>query len=120
MQVVLPEYPITSIDAVRVMQGNVELEEVPEEKWYLSESGVLTIFDQVFPSKPMNLSIDFTYGHSSVPASLKLAAYELVTYFSKREFNKSRNIGGGETAQFADANVVPQHIRASLDLFRVL
>lgn len=65
--------------------------------------------------------ISYTYGYERAPAGLKVSAFELVTYFNKREFNKTQTIGStGESVSFADTRIIPSHIRAGLELYRVL
>lgn len=66
-------------------------------------------------------AVSYIYGYSSAPAGLKIPAFELVTYFNKREFNKSQTIGAtGESVAFTDPKTIPAHIRAGLELYRVL
>jgi hypothetical protein len=122
-EIMLQELPVISVDEVRVMSGKTLLGVLPFEDYLLEPAqGIVTVVEPSIsiPDTNLNVSVDYTYGYREVPPTVKLAAMEIVTYFSKREFNKSRNIGNGETAQFADPNIIPTHIRASLDLYRRL
>lgn len=122
-EIYLQEIPVTSVDEVRVLNKKELVGVLNPEDYHLETTqGILTVLDSTFqiPDSNFNVSVDYTYGYPEAPKTVVLAALELVTYFSKREFNKSRNSGNGETAQFADPNVIPTHIRAALDLYRRL
>lgn len=121
-EVVLPHAPIISLDEVRVMQGRSVLSTLDLLDIYLEpEQGIFTITSGIIiPSTALNISVDYTHGYSEPPHTVKVSAYELVTHLSKREFNKSRNLGNGETASYSDPTVLPPHIRTGLDLYRVI
>lgn len=121
-EVVLPHAPIISLDEVRIMQGRNVLSTLDLLDLYLEpEQGIFTITSGIIiPSNYLNISVDYTYGYSEPPQTVKISAYELVTHLSKREFNKSRNLGNGETATYSDPTVLPPHIRTGLDLYRVI
>lgn len=122
-EIYLEEIPVLSVDEIRVMNKKTLVGVLDGEDYHLENNqGIVTILETSLqiPDGNFNVSVDYTYGYPDVPKPVALAALELVTYFSKREFNKSRNTGNGETAQFADPNVIPTHIRAALDLYRRL
>lgn len=121
-EVILRNAPLVSVEEVRVLQGKTVLSTIPQEDIYLEAgAGIIQILSGiVLPSTPLNISIDYTYGYSEPPASVKLSAMELITHLSKREFNKSRNLGNGETATYSDPSILPSHIRTGLELYRVL
>lgn len=121
-EVVLDHAPVLSVDEVRIMQGRNVLSVIDPLDIYLEpEQGIFTITSGItFPSTALNISVDYTHGYSEVPHTVKVSAYELVTHLSKREFNKSRNLGNGETAAYSDPTILPPHIRTGLDLYRVL
>lgn len=122
-EIYLQEIPVSSVDEVRVMNKKSLVGTLASEDYHVElNQGIITVLETSvqIPESGFNVSVDYTYGYSDAPKPVILAALELVTYFSKREFNKSRNTGNGETAQFADPNVIPTHIRAALDLYRRL
>lgn len=122
-EIYLEEIPVTAVDEIRIMNKKSLIGVLSAEDYHLEPTqGIVTVLETSLqiPDIGFNVSVDYTYGYSSAPKPVILAAMELVTYFSKREFNKSRNTGNGETAQFADPNVIPTHIRAALDLYRRL
>lgn len=122
-EIYLEELPVYSVDEIRIMNKKFLVGVISPDDYHLeSTQGIVTILETSLqiPGGNFNTSVDYTYGYPEVPKPVSLAALELVTYFSKREFNKSRNTGNGETAQFADPNVIPTHIRAALDLYRRL
>lgn len=83
------------------------------------DEGILHFDDKFLEGKMVKVS--YLYGYETAPAGLKVPAFELVTYFNKREFNKSQTIGAtGESVSFSDPNSIPTHIRSALELYRVL
>lgn len=119
--ILLSEYPIASVQEIRYITRGLVSYTVPTTEFVLDpRSGIITLTGLQPPNNPYNVSIDFTHGYSAVPIPLKVSAYELITYFNKREFNQSRSSGGnGDTSVFIDPKVLPIHIRAALDMYRV-
>lgn len=121
-EIVLPNAPVISVDEVRIMAGkSVVATLLPEDIYLEPAQGIFTIISGIsIPSSALNVSVDYTYGYSTAPNAVKISTLELVTHLSKREFNKSRNLGNGETATYSETSIIPSHIRVGLDLYRVL
>lgn len=120
--IILPEYPILSVEEIRYLHKGVSIYTVPTEDFLLdAPTGIIELLGKL-PStnERYNVSIDFTHGYSSAPTPLKIGAFELITYFNKREFNQARGTSGGDTTTFIDPKVLPVQIRATLDMYRVV
>ncbi len=62
--------------------------------------------------------VSYTSGHSTVPASIALAAYELVTHYEKEKWMGSKTIGNGQSVSYTDKRYLPPHIKNALDMYR--
>jgi hypothetical protein len=83
-----------------------------DEKYKLWEKGVGAV------------KVVYTAGYSSIPEDLKLAAYDLITYYYKDEYKTRRTIAGAtidnQTTSTLRANVgFPDHIKRVLDLYKM-
>lgn len=108
--VVLKNAPLISVEALTSL-GLVDLAHDVEV-----EESILVLDESLLGEKVL---ASYTYGYPEMPSAVELAGFELITYFSKREFNKSKSLGG-ENITYLDPAVIPPHIRAPLDLYRVL
>lgn len=120
---ILPKAPVIEVTSVGIKRSSTETEILDPTQYLVDEEeGTLEIIDPMvnLPRNPYSFIVDFTYGMSSVPFALKQAAIELLTYYDKREFNKSKDIGNGQSIDFMDSNIMPPHIKTLLDLYRVL
>lgn len=107
---ILPNAPLIEITNVELIDDTRTFEYWPR----LEEGTVEVDFDDAIYAR-----VDYSWGFTDMPEGVKLPAYELITYFAKREFNKSKSLGG-ETITFLDPSVIPPHIRAGLDLYRYI
>lgn len=110
-EIILTNAPILSVDTV-VDSGGSELAITYTE----NDIGAITL-EKAYVGTPVFVS--YTYGYAEIPSPLKISCYELITYFNKREFNKSKSLAG-ENITYLDPNVIPAHIRAAFDLYRVV
>lgn len=107
-EVQLKGYPVQSITEVKV-RGEVRTD-------YIEDEGLLILsktnyWDEVF--------VSYSYGFTTIPDGLKIPAMELVTYFYKKDYNKTQTLGStGETITSADYLIIPAHVRAGLELYR--
>ena len=109
-EIPLPDSPVVEI--LEVKSKNKMFED------YELEDDILMLFEEVSISTP--LVIKYRYGFDTMPAGLKMAAIELCTHLLKREFKTAKTIGStGESISMADPELLPPHIRASLDMYRV-
>ena len=67
----------------------------------------------------------YNAGYAAVPADLKLAVYDLITYYLKEEYKTQRSIAGttlrneGSTSIRNDIGF-PDHIKRVLDLYKII
>ena len=119
----LPKCPIHSVEYLGIKRNSTLTEELVKDEQFLvhPEEGSIELIDSsiVMPSNRRAFVVDYTYGQP-VPYALKQAANELITYYHKREFNKSKDLGTGQSIDFTDSSVLPPQIRTILDMYRVL
>lgn len=117
---ILPNTPIISIEGIEMLNTEVTL---TDDQWYLDEeTGIVEIIDPyvILPSSPRLVSVDYTWGTSDVPEDVTMAAKELVTYYHKREYHKTKTLSSGQSVDYTDASLFPIQVRSILDLYKVL
>jgi hypothetical protein len=71
---------------------------------------------------PGAVRITYTAGYSSVPADLRLAVYDLITYYLRDEHKERKTLAGAsiqnEGVQSRYAVQFPPHIKRVLDLYK--
>lgn len=114
--IVLPNAPVISIESFQLRATDEDVTD------YLldPEEGTIEIIDGTLPTSDYAYTIDYTHGYVDPPWALQQAAFELVTYYDKREFNENKSFSTGESAQFAKTETVPAHVRMILDMYKVL
>ena len=78
-----------------------------------------------FPRGMGSVQIAYRAGYSATPKDLKLALFDLVTYYLKDEHKERRSIAGASlqnqgTSGVRDNTDFPDHIKRVLDLYRVI
>ena len=78
-----------------------------------------------FPRGMGSVQIAYRAGYSAAPKDLKLALFDLVTYYLKDEHKERRTIAGASmqnqgTSGMRDNTDFPDHIKRVLDLYRVI
>ena len=78
-----------------------------------------------FPRGMGSVQIAYRAGYSATPKDLKLALFDLVTYYLKDEHKERRTIAGATlqnqgTSGMRDNTDFPDHIKRVLDLYRVI
>ena len=72
-----------------------------------------------------SVEIAYRSGYSAVPSDLKLAIFDLITYYLRDEHKSRRTIQGATLESQASSSVrnntdFPDHIKRVLDLYRVV
>ena len=72
-----------------------------------------------------SVRVTYTAGYAATPSDLKLALFDLVTYYLKDEHKERRTIAGATlqnqgTSGVRDNTDFPDHIKRVLDLYRVI
>ena len=80
---------------------------------------------KAFPQGMGSVQIAYRAGYSAAPSDLKLALFDLVTYYLKDEHKERRTIAGATlqnqgTSGVRDNTDFPDHIKRVLDLYRVI
>tara|TARA_R100001463_G_scaffold38718_4_gene83059 strand:- start:3588 stop:4184 length:597 start_codon:yes stop_codon:yes gene_type:complete len=80
---------------------------------------------KAFPQGLGSVQIAYRAGFSAAPSDLKLALFDLVTYYLKDEHKERRTIAGATlqnqgTSGVRDNTDFPDHIKRVLDLYRVI
>ena len=80
---------------------------------------------KAFPQGMGSVQIAYRAGYSAAPSDLKLALFDLVTYYLKDEHKERRKIAGATlqnqgTSGVRDNTDFPDHIKRVLDLYRVI
>jgi hypothetical protein len=111
--------PIVSVEQITLRGDEILL---PEAFYLDTMEGIITILDRgvLIPSSRFDYSIDYTTGWPETPADIKSAAEELVKYYEKREFSKSKDLGNGQAITHQVTKTVPVQVRSILDLYRVM
>ena len=79
--------------------------------------------DKAFPMGPKAVKVVYRSGYASTPDDLKLAVFDLITYYLKDEHKERRTLGGatiqnqGSTTQ-RDNVAFPDHIKRVLYLYK--
>lgn len=118
--IILPNTPVISVDNIDMLNSDITLN---SDQWYLDEeTGIVEIIDPyvILPSSPRLISVDYTWGTAEVPEDVVMAAKELVTYYHKREYHKTKTLSSGQSVDYTDASLLPIQVRSILDLYKVL
>jgi len=72
-----------------------------------------------------SVEVIYTAGYSSTPQDLRLAIYDLITYYLKEEYKGRKSLAGAsiqnETSTSITANIgFPDHIKRVLDMYRIV
>ena len=123
----LRNLPVTSVSKVTYLDSSKALAEVTSSDYIVyAEEGMVELFDQATLQvldilKPF--SITYTGGYSEVPAALKLAIMNLITYYHKQQFiskTSSVNVNISNSDDESQGSDLPSHIKRVLDLYRVI
>ena len=76
-----------------------------------------------FPMGPGSVRVTYKGGYESCPADLKLAVFDLITYYHKDEYKQRQTISGASiqnssTTSQAGNIGFPDHIKRVLDLYK--
>jgi len=117
--ILFKEHPVNNITSLSIKTTGQVIDPTTYE--LNTEEGCLDILEEpiTLPRTKNSLVCTYTYGFITAPDALVQAAHELVQYYAKREFNKSRN-QAGEGATYATAKGIPPHVMAGLNLYRVI
>ena len=128
----LTESPVNSIVSVQEREtygAAYSTLTTSDSEYYLESStdSILRTNDsgryQNWPKGVGSVKVDYTGGYSEVPADLKLAIFDLITYYYKDEHKQRQSIAGatlqnqGSSSQRMNVGF-PDHLKRVLDLYK--
>ena len=78
-----------------------------------------------FPKGFASVKITYRAGYESCPEDLKLAVYDLITYYLKEEYKGRRSMAGATLQNEASTTIrddigFPDHIKRVLDMYKII
>ena len=78
-----------------------------------------------FPKGFESVKITYRAGYESCPEDLKLAVYDLITYYLKEEYKGRRSMAGATLQNEASTTIkddigFPDHIKRVLDMYKII
>lgn len=125
----LTESPVNTIVSVQKRDSVSEsYSTVPTTDYYLDKAtdSVLYVTGSTYKNWPKgagSIKITYTAGYSACPSDLKLAIFDLITYYLKDEHKERRTLGGASiqnqgSTSLRDSVAFPDHIKRVLDLYK--
>ena len=125
----LTESPVNTVVSVEKRDSVSEsYTTVATTDYYLDKStdSVLYVTGSTYKNWPRGAaSVKVTYraGYSACPTDLKLAVYDLITYYLKDEHKERRTLAGASiqnqgSTSLRDSVAFPDHIKRVLDLYK--
>ena len=125
----LTESPVNAIVSVQKRDSVTEsYSTVPTTDYYLDTAtdSVLYVTGSSYRNWPRGagaVKVTYTAGYASTPKDLKLAVFDLITYYLKDEHKERRTLGGASiqnqgSTSLRDSVAFPDHIKRVLDLYK--
>ena len=125
----LTESPVNNIVSVQKRDSVTEsYSTVPTTDYYLDTAtdSVLYVTGSTYKNWPRGagaVKVTYTAGYASTPKDLKLAIFDLITYYLKDEHKERRTLGGASiqnqgSTSLRDSVAFPDHIKRVLDLYK--
>lgn len=125
----LTESPVNTIVSVQKRDSVSEsYSTVPTTDYYLDKAtdSVLYVTGSTYKNWPKgagSVKITYTAGYESCPTDLKLAVFDLITYYLKDEHKERRTLAGASiqnagSTSLRDSVAFPDHIKRVLDLYK--
>ena len=125
----LTESPVNTIVSVHKRDSVTEsYSTVPSTDYYLDTAtdSVLYVTGSTYRNWPRGagaVKVTYTAGYESTPKDLKLAVFDLITYYLKDEHKERRTLGGASiqnqgSTSLRDSVAFPDHIKRVLDLYK--
>ena len=125
----LTESPVNNVVSVEKRDSVSEsYTTVATTDYYLDKStdSVLYVTGSTYKNWPRGaaaVKVTYTAGYSACPADLKLAVFDLITYYLKDEYKERRTLGGASiqnqsSTSLSNSVAFPDHIKRVLDLYK--
>lgn len=124
----LDNFPLTDVATVKyysIVTGDLVTADTSDYIVYEDEGiiefingAVIAAFDSV---RTKNSEVTYTGGYATTPADLKLAIFDLITYYNKREQSPQRSFNNQtvDTSKSFSGSEMPAHIKRVLALYRI-
>ena len=125
----LTESPVNTIVSVEKRDSVSEsYSTVPTTEYYLDSAtdSVLYVTGSTYknwPRGPGSVKVTYKAGYSACPVDLKLAVFDLITYYLKDEHKERRTLAGASiqnqgSTSLSNSVAFPDHIKRVLDLYK--
>ena len=125
----LTESPVNAIVSVQKRDSVTEsYSTVPTTDYYLDTAtdSVLYVTGSTYKNWPRGagaVKVTYTAGYASTPSDLKLAVFDLITYYLKDEHKERRTLAGATiqnqgSTSLRDSVAFPDHIKRVLDMYK--
>jgi hypothetical protein len=132
--IIVSESPLVSVTSVKersTYEASYETLSTSDYEYYVDTAADAIVrttksgTKKSFPRGMGSVQIAYRAGYSTAPKDLKLALFDLVTYYLKDEHKERRTIAGATlqnqgTSGVRDNTDFPDHIKRVLDLYRVI
>jgi hypothetical protein len=126
----LTESPVNSVTGIQYRDGFDQsyltlptteyfLEKSTDSIYRVTTSGIA----KNWPTGPGSVKVTYTAGYETTPADLKLAVFDLITYYLKDEHKARQTLAGASIQNQASSSqrdnvAFPDHIKRVLDLYK--
>lgn len=120
-KIYLTEFPTISVESVE-LSTDFGANYSEFSGWALDKEldCLIPVGSENFPRQPNGYRVTYYGGFEEVPADLKVAVMDLVTYYLKNDMAvKSNKLAGSNTVQveYITKNTLPSHISRVLDMY---
>jgi hypothetical protein len=121
----LVEYPVIAVQSVDYSedygQTYTSLEEYVDYAVDIENGQIVNILSGDWPKVVNGYQISYTGGYETLPDDLKLAAFDLITYYMKNDSAIHSNKAPGTNSvqiEYVTSTALPSHIKRILDLYK--
>lgn len=122
----LNNFPLVSVDLLEYLSSSTTLWTSVAAYEIHDDIGAIEITDasvikDIDSKRSRPIKISYVGGFSDTPADLKLAVFDLITYYSKRQQTPVRSFNSQSTDSSAliNGSEMPSHIKRVLSLYRL-
>ncbi len=126
-QFLLAEYPLNSLTSVEYSsdygQTYTPLIVYTDYVYNSSKEAVTTVTGKSFANSINGYRVTYTGGYETTPEDLKLAVFDLISYYQKSDMavKSTRSPGSSATqVEYIVNATLPSHIRRVLDMYRLI
>lgn len=115
LTILLPHSNIVSVEELRISDVAITTFALDSETGLLDNTS-----DTYWTTLRNRIQVDYTHGFEEIPADLKVAAFELVSYFNKGNFATTKTSSTGESLTNPAPTLIPKQIKLMLDMYKCL